>query len=209
MKTSMFVLGIATLMVLACASTTESSATTGTADKTGSVVAAAAKAQEPIKAVTVTVQTNLGSMNMELYPDKAPISVEKFLTLVKTGFYDGILFHRIVPGFVIQVGDPLTKDPAAKDRWGTGGPGYKFADEPVQGDYVRGALAMANSGPNTNGSQFFICLQDLTGRLPKKYNYFGKVTTGLDVVDKIAALERDSRDCPKTPAIIEKITIAP
>jgi cyclophilin family peptidyl-prolyl cis-trans isomerase len=144
---------------------------------------------------------------MELYPDKAPKTVENFLTLARKGFYDGIQFHRIVPGFVIQVGDPLTKDPTQKARWGTGDPGYKFADEPVAGEYVRGALAMANSGPNTNGSQFFICLQDLTGRLPKKYNYFGKVTTGLDVVDKIAALERDERDCPKTPATIEKVTV--
>jgi len=209
-KTSRIAIGLATLLVLACASKTESNAAAGTAPKAEAATAAAApKALEQVKPVTVTMQTNLGSIVMELYPDKAPKSVENFLTLAKQGYYDGILFHRIVPGFVIQVGDPLTKDPAAKDRWGTGGPGYKFADEPVLGDYVRGALAMANAGPNTNGSQFFICLQDLTGRLPKKYNYFGRVTTGLDVVDKIAALERDERDCPKTPARIEKVTIAP
>lgn len=208
MKTSRITLGVALLVLFACASKTESSAAAGAAVK-AEAAAAAPKAPEPAKPVSVTVQTNLGALTMELYPDKAPKTVENFLTLARQGYYDGILFHRVVPGFVIQVGDPLTKDPAQKDRWGTGGPGYKFADEPVQGDYVRGALAMANSGPNTNGSQFFICLQDLTGRLPKKYNYFGRVTAGLDVVDKIAALERDERDCPKTPAKIEKVTIAP
>jgi cyclophilin family peptidyl-prolyl cis-trans isomerase len=197
------------MVALACASKSESNAAAGTAPKAEASAAAAPKALEQVKPVTVTMQTNLGPIVMELYPDKAPKSVENFLTLAKQGYYDGILFHRIVPGFVIQVGDPLTKDPAAKDRWGTGGPGYKFADEPVQGDYVRGALAMANAGPNTNGSQFFICLQDLTGRLPKKYNYFGRVTAGLEVVDKIAALERDERDCPKSPSKIEKVTIAP
>ncbi len=199
MKTSWIVSGIAALALLACSAKTEPAA----------AAAAAPKAPEPAKAVTVTMETSLGAMTMELYPDKAPKTVENFLTLAKQGYYDGILFHRVVPGFVIQVGDPKTKDPALKGEWGTGGPGYKFADEPVLGDYVRGALAMANAGPNTNGSQFFICLNDLTGRLPKKYNYFGKVTAGLDVVDKIAALDRDERDCPKTPPKIDRITIAP
>ena len=202
MRKSMAVAGTVVLALLACASNGES--------KPGEPAAAAeaAKATPAAgKPVAVTVETNLGVIQMELYPDKAPKTVENFVTLAKKGFYDGIQFHRIVPGFVIQGGDPKTKDPAQKAAWGTGDPGYKFPDEPVLGDYTRGALAMANSGPNTNGSQFFVCLQDLTGRLPKKYNYFGKVTAGLDVVDKIAALPRDARDCPTTPAIMQKVTV--
>jgi len=155
---------------------------------------------------TVTLVTSLGTIVMELWPDKAPKTVDNFLTLVKKGFYDGIKFHRVIPGFMIQTGDPLTKDPARKAAWGTGGPGYKFADEPVQGEYQRGALAMANAGPNTNGSQFFICVVNLTGKLPKSYNLFGKVTSGMEVADKIAAAQRDGRDCPLTDVIIQKAT---
>ena len=103
------------------------------------------------------------------------------------GFYDDVVFHRVIPGFVAQAGDGQYGKKASLERGrvGTGGPGYKFEDEPVKGDYVRGALAMANAGPNTNGSQFFICHQDLTGKLPKNYTLFGQVTRGMDVVDKI------------------------
>ena len=163
----------------------------------------AAKGKNPV----VTIETTLGTIVMELYPDKAPKTVENFVKLTKEKFFDGCLFHRIVPGFVIQGGDPLTKDPAKKDLWGTGGPGSSFADEPVKGDYIRGAVAMANSGPNTNGSQFFICVKDLTGRLGKQYNLFGQVTKGLDVVDKIVAVDRNERDCPKTNVEMKKVTV--
>ncbi|HQC44844.1 MAG: peptidylprolyl isomerase [Myxococcota bacterium] len=157
--------------------------------------------------VKMTLTTNLGDIEMELYSDKAPKTVENITKLASGGFYEGILFHRVVPGFVIQVGDPLTKDPSQKARWGSGGPGFRFDDEPVKGEYERGALAMANAGPNTNGSQFFICLANLSGRLPKQYNLFGKVVNGMDVVDKIAALPRDARDCPTTDVKIEKVTV--
>jgi peptidyl-prolyl cis-trans isomerase B (cyclophilin B) len=163
----------------------------------------AAKGKNPV----VTIETTLGTIVMELYPDKAPKTVENFVTLTKKGFFDGTLFHRVVPGFVIQGGDPLTKDPAQKEMWGSGGPGYSFADEPVKGDYILGAVAMANSGPNTNGSQFFICVKDLTGRLGKQYNLFGQVTKGMDVADKIVAADRDARDCPKTNIVMKKVTV--
>jgi peptidyl-prolyl cis-trans isomerase B (cyclophilin B) len=155
----------------------------------------------------VTIETTLGTIVMELYPDKAPKTVENFVTLTKKGFYDGTLFHRVVPGFVIQGGDPLTKDPSQKAMWGSGGPGYSFPDEPVRGNYVRGAVAMANSGPNTNGSQFFICVDDLTGRLGKQYTLFGQVTKGMDVVEKIVSVDRDPHDCPTTNVVMTKVTV--
>jgi cyclophilin family peptidyl-prolyl cis-trans isomerase len=126
---------------------------------------------------TVTIKTDKGTIVADLDPQLAPNTVNNFVSLARKGFYDGLKFHRVVPGFVIQGGDP--------DGNGTGGPGYKFGDEPVQGDYTAGALAMANAGPNTNGSQFFICLEDLTGRLDKNYNLFGHVTEGMDVVAAI------------------------
>ena len=122
-----------------------------------------------------------------------------------------MVFHRLVPGFVIQGGDGEYGhiDKLDRGRLGTGGPGYKFADEPFEGDYVRGAVAMANAGPNTNGSQFFICLADLSGgRLPKKYTLFGQVTKGMDVVDAIAAAKRDSRDQPAEPTAMRSVKIA-
>lgn len=135
------------------------------------------------KKYIATIVTNKGTMKAELYADNAPISVNNFVFLANDHFYDNVIFHRIVKGFVIQGGDPT--------GLGTGGPGYKFADEPTSftRSYEKGTLAMANSGANTNGSQFFICLDNLTAsnKLPKMYNIFGKVTDGLDVVDKIAA----------------------
>ena len=126
------------------------------------------------KIYNVTIATDRGTIVMDLDPRLAPNSVNNFVTLARNGFYDSLTFHRVVDGFVIQGGCP--------EGTGTGGPGYKFADEPVQGEYVAGALAMANSGPNTNGSQFFICLEDLTGRLDKNYNLFGHVTQGMETV---------------------------
>ena len=108
-------------------------------------------------------------------PKLAPKTVNNFVSLARQGFYDGLTFHRVEPGFVIQGGCP--------EGTGRGGPGYRFEDEPVQGNYRQGALAMANAGPDTNGSQFFICLEDLTGRLPKQYNLFGHVVSGMDVVE--------------------------
>ena len=124
-----------------------------------------------------TITTEKGTIVMDLDPSIAPLSVNNFVTLARAGFYDGLTFHRVEPGFVIQGGCP--------QGTGTGGPGYKFADEPVVGEYVKGAVAMANAGKNTNGSQFFVCLDDLRGGLAKSYNLFGQVVEGLDVVDSI------------------------
>ncbi len=131
------------------------------------------------KKYAATLTTNKGAFDIELYVDKAPQTVNNFVNLAREGFYDNTPFHRIVAGFVIQGGDPTGS--------GSGGPGYRFGDElPTDLDYERGALAMANAGANTNGSQFFVCLSDLKGKLPKNYSIFGKVTNGLDVVDAIA-----------------------
>jgi cyclophilin family peptidyl-prolyl cis-trans isomerase len=110
---------------------------------------------------------------VELDPALAPNTVNNFVAQARTGFYDGLIFHRVVPAFVIQGGDP--------EGTGRGGPGYKFADEPVRGEYTLGAVAMANAGPDTNGSQFFICIDDCTSKLAKSYNLFGYVTSGIDV----------------------------
>ena len=124
------------------------------------------------------IQTDKGIIEIALMSDKAPLTVSNFVYLVNKGFYDGLTFHRIEPDFVVQGGDPGGN--------GTGGPGYKFEDEKVQGEYVEGTVAMANSGPNTNGSQFFINLVDNSKKLTKSYNLFGQVTSGMDVVKKLA-----------------------
>lgn len=123
------------------------------------------------------IKTAKGDIVIDLYADKAPKAVSNFVYLAEAKFYDGLTFHRVEPGFVVQGGDPAGN--------GTGGPGYSFADEPVVGDYVAGTVAMANSGPNTNGSQFFICLADQP-TLPKNYSLFGQVTSGMDIVQSIA-----------------------
>ena len=149
---------------------------------------------------SATLTTDKGDIVLDLFTDGAPKAANNFLDLAKKGFYDGVIFHRIVPGFVIQGGDPTGT--------GRGGPGYTFEDEPVKGDYYRGTLAMANAGPNTNGSQFFICLADLVGKLPKNYTIFGQVTKGLDVVDLIAAGKTGAQDRPVEPVKIQKVTVA-
>jgi cyclophilin family peptidyl-prolyl cis-trans isomerase len=156
-----------------------------------------------------TIATDLGDIEVQLYTTDVPKAAGNFVDLAKKGFYDDVIFHRVIPGFVIQGGDGQHGKKASlnKGNVGTGGPGYKFEDEPFKGDYVRGALAMANAGPNTNGSQFFICHQDLTGKLPKNYTLFGLVTKGLDVVDQIVAAPRDSRDLPDSPVAITGITV--
>jgi cyclophilin family peptidyl-prolyl cis-trans isomerase len=158
-----------------------------------------------------TIETDKGAIEIELLGKGAPKAVGNFVDLARKGYYDGVVFHRLVPGFVIQGGDGEYGhvDRLDRGRLGTGGPGYKFADEPFEGDYTRGAVAMANAGPNTNGSQFFICLADLSGgRLPKKYTLFGQVTAGMEVVDAIAAAKRDSRDQPAEPTAMRSVRIA-
>jgi cyclophilin family peptidyl-prolyl cis-trans isomerase len=156
-----------------------------------------------------TIATEIGDIEIELYAASAPKAAQNFIDLAKKGFYDDVIFHRCIPGFVVQGGDGEfgKKSSLNAGRVGTGGPGYKFADEPISGNYVRGALAMANAGPNTNGSQFFICTDDLTGKLPKNYTLFGLVTRGMDVVDKIVSAPRNSRDLPDAPVAMTKVTV--
>ena len=156
-----------------------------------------------------TITTELGDIDVDLFSQAAPKAAQNFIDLAKKGFYDDVIFHRVIPGFVVQAGDGQhgKKSALNEGRVGTGGPGYTFADEPVHGDYGRGALAMANAGPNTNGSQFFICVADLSGRLPKNYTIFGQVTKGMDVVDRIVSAPRNSRDLPNAPVAITKVTV--
>jgi cyclophilin family peptidyl-prolyl cis-trans isomerase len=155
------------------------------------------------------ITTDLGDIEADLFTEGAPKAAKNFIDLATKGFYDDVIFHRVIPGFVIQGGDGQHGKKSALNSGavGTGGPGYKFEDEPITGDYMRGTLAMANAGPNTNGSQFFICHQDLTGRLPKNYTIFGQVTKGLDIVDKIAAAPRNARDLPDQPVAMTKVAI--
>jgi cyclophilin family peptidyl-prolyl cis-trans isomerase len=125
----------------------------------------------------VTIETDRGPIVMELDPRLAPNTVNNFVSLARDGFYNGLTFHRVVPEFVIQGGDP--------DGTGSGGPGYRFQDEPVRGEYTLGAVAMANAGPDTNGSQFFVCIDDCQRKLAKSYNLFGYVIDGLDVAQSV------------------------
>ena len=147
-----------------------------------------------------TLHTSEGPIEVELYPDDAPKTVANFVKLARDGFYDGVIFHRVIPDFMIQGGDPTGT--------GSGGPGYEFGDEFNQHRVVRGALAMANAGPNTNGSQFFIVTAEATPWLDGKHTVFGRVTSGLDVVDRISAVDRDANDRPKTPVTIDRIELA-
>jgi peptidyl-prolyl cis-trans isomerase B (cyclophilin B) len=156
---------------------------------------------------SATIATEKGDIEVDLFTTDAPKASQNFIDLANKGFYDDVVFHRVISGFVIQAGDGEfgKKSSLNRNRVGTGGPGYKFEDEPIKGDYVRGALAMTNAGPNTNGSQFFICHADLSGRLPKNYTLFGQVTKGLDVVDAIASAA--DRENPSDPVAMTKVTI--
>jgi cyclophilin family peptidyl-prolyl cis-trans isomerase len=149
---------------------------------------------------SATLQTSEGTIELELYPDDAPKTVENFVKLSRDGFYEGVIFHRVIPDFMIQGGDPTGT--------GMGGPGYEFEDEFNQHPVARGALAMANAGPNTNGSQFFIVTAEATPWLDGKHTVFGKVTSGMDVVDRIAEADRDENDRPKTPVTIDRIALS-
>jgi cyclophilin family peptidyl-prolyl cis-trans isomerase len=160
---------------------------------------------DPSKHYTATLKTNKGDIEVEFFPQDAPQTVNNFVCLAKAGYYDNTPFHRIIPGFVIQGGDPTGT--------GAGGPGYKFADEPINRDYLKGTLAMANAGPNTNGSQFFIVLGDLRGQLQKNYTIFGQVTGGMDTVDKIASVPvgpsgNGERSKPQERVTLESVTVS-
>ncbi|TMC48035.1 MAG: peptidylprolyl isomerase [Chloroflexi bacterium] len=145
---------------------------------------------DPSKRYRALITTEKGDIELALDPSRAPKTVNNFVFLAQEGYYDGLSFHRVVDDFVIQGGCP--------EGSGRGGPGYRFEDEPVQGEYIAGAVAMANSGPNTNGSQFFICSVDDRHKLGKQYNLFGQVVKGMDVVESIKAGD-----------VMRKVTVSP
>jgi cyclophilin family peptidyl-prolyl cis-trans isomerase len=152
------------------------------------------------------IKTNLGVIKVKFYSE-SPITANNFLNLAKQGFYDNTKFHRIIKDFMIQGGDPLTKDDVRQDFWGTGGPDYRFQDEFNRHPLVRGNLAMANSGANTNGSQFFIVTAASTPWLDGRHTNFGEVVQGMDVVEKIEAVSTGASDRPLTSVIIESISL--
>ena len=146
-----------------------------------------------------TLETNYGEIAVELFDEDAPKTVENFRTLAGKGFYDGLTFHRVIPDFMIQGGCPRGD--------GTGGPGYQFEDEPNQHRVVRGVLAMANAGPNTNGSQFFVVTAESCPWLDGKHTVFGRVTGGMDVIDEISGVPTGAGDRPRTPVTIERVAL--
>ena len=153
------------------------------------------------KRYTATMDTSMGSLTIALDPAAAPLTVNNFVVLARYHYYDGVIFHRIIGGFVCQGGDPTGT--------GRGGPGYRFADElPKPGRYEIGSLAMANAGPNTNGSQFFIISGPSGAGLPPQYSLFGKVVRGLDVVEAMQNVETDRNDRPLTDVTINSVTIS-
>ena len=153
---------------------------------------------DPARRYTATIETSAGTMTAELFAAEVPRTVNNFVTLARDGFYEGVIFHRVIKSFMIQGGDPTGT--------GRGGPGYKFEDEPVKRPYKRGTLAMANAGPNTNGSQFFVMHSDYG--LPPSYTIFGKLTDGEEVVDAIATASTGAQDRPLEPVTIDRVTIA-
>jgi cyclophilin family peptidyl-prolyl cis-trans isomerase len=148
---------------------------------------------------TATMHTSEGDIQLELFEEDAPKTVGNFAKLAGEGFYDGLIFHRVIPDFMIQGGCP--------QGTGTGGPGYTFEDEFNDHKVVRGALAMANAGPNTNGSQFFIVTTESAPWLDGKHTVFGRVTGGQDVVDRISEVDRDGRDKPTTDVVLERVAL--
>jgi len=156
---------------------------------------------------TVVMRTNRGDITIELFVGETPVTAGNFLTLTENDFYDGVKFHRVIPNFMIQGGDPKTKNDALMSDWGTGGPGYAIQDEFVEGlSNVRGTLSMANSGPNTGGSQFFINTTDNLF-LDNKHAVFGRVVEGMDVVDVISATPTGEADRPIDPVVIEDVEV--
>ena len=146
-----------------------------------------------------TLHTSHGAIGFDLFDDDAPKTVENFVKLARDGFYDGVIFHRVIPDFMIQGGDPTGT--------GRGGPGYSFDDEFNENKLVRGTLAMANAGPNTNGSQFFIVTADETPWLDGKHTAFGRVTSGMEVVNAISEVDTDANDKPRTDVTIERVEL--
>ncbi len=159
------------------------------------------------KRTEVMLNTNRGAITIELFTDTMPITTANFLKLARSGFYDGVKFHRVIDGFMIQGGDPLTKDDAQKVRWGTGGPGYTIPDEFAKGlSNTRGTLSMANAGANTGGSQFFINTADNTF-LDGKHPVFGRVISGMEVIDEISKTKTGAGDVPVEAVVILGVNI--
>ena len=158
----------------------------------------------------VIIKTNFGSIKLGLLPELAPETVRNFVTLAKNGIYDGTLFHRVIPGFMIQGGDPNTKDPNKKSQWGMGGPGHNIKAEFSSRSHLEGIVSMARAtDPDSAGSQFFIVTSDNnTEALDRQYTVFGKVTEGMDVAHKIENLPRDGNDCPKQEAKMLEVAIS-
>lgn len=163
----------------------------------------------------VTLKTNMGDIVIELYLEEMPITAGNFQKLAEEGFYDQVKFHRVIDGFMVQGGDPNSRDDNNEAMWGTGGPGYSIEDEFVEGlSNVRGTLSMANAGPGTGGSQFFINLVDNTGLdfdeppFTSQHPVFGKVIEGMDVVDAISKVATKERDIPEEPVIIEDVIVS-
>ncbi len=156
-----------------------------------------------------TIVTNFGEIKIKFYGHKAPLAVANFCTLAEKDFYNDVKFHRVIKDFMIQGGDPKSKKEYSRENvWGTGGPGYRFADElPAPGEYKLGSVAMANSGKDTNGSQFFIVSGPAGISLPPKYSLFGEVVEGMDVVNKIQNLKTDVRDRPVEDVIIKEVRL--
>ena len=150
--------------------------------------------------ISATLHTNHGDIVLELFDEDAPKTVDNFVSLSRDGYYGGLVFHRVIPDFMIQGGCPRGD--------GTGGPGYEFEDESNSHHVVRGAIAMANRGPNTNGSQFFIVTAAECSWLDGKHTVFGRVVSGLDVADEISTVDRDQRDRPRTPVTLDRVELA-
>ncbi|NJK63126.1 MAG: peptidylprolyl isomerase [Synechococcaceae cyanobacterium SM2_3_1] len=152
---------------------------------------------DPGKSYSATIETTAGTLQVELFASEVPHTVNNFVFLAKENFYDGVIFHRVIEGFMIQGGDPTGT--------GRGGPGYRFNDEPVTRPYKRGTLAMANAGPNTNGSQFFIMHKDYP--LPPSYTIFGQLTSGEETLDAIATAPTGAQDRPNNPVTIQSVVV--
>lgn len=188
--------------------TTPSTITTNQSPTVSTTSMSTSTSAVPIKVTTATITTTMGVIEVT-FASATPNTVANFAKLATSGFYSGTRFHRVIKDFMIQGGDPLSKDLANKDRWGTGGPGYTFADETSPTDALpQGTLAMANSGPNTNGSQFFIVTAPSgTPWLSGKHTVFGHVTKGMDIVLKIGNSATDSTDKPLSEVVVHKVEI--
>lgn len=199
------------IILSACAKTDRDTGETDTTKITPPPPAVSAPTAEDVKnlpaSVSAMLKTSMGDIKVTLLPQKSPLAVANFLNLARAGFYNGVKFHRVIPDFMIQTGDPNSKD----DNWaddGMGGPGYQFADEVASDDsMVRGTLAMANAGPNTNGSQFFIVTSPDASWLNGRHTIFGTVETGQEVAEKISQVARNNDDHPLQDVVITEIII--